>query len=237
MSTKKTGDKLEVELYKYFCDQRDRGTLVYDAYTPKLCKIHLKKKYYCKERENFIEFDVVIELFRRGGTEPHMYIVFECKNHARAIKESHINDFSDKVGRLFKHSSKAIIVVSSSLQSGAKNTAKNRGIGIIKFTHNGLEVTADRKDVVYIENDFVRRQFLQTENDIKSLKFAAYCDETFFSSVGQLLLFITGSESPSRNFSKPNKVIAVPYLSDEEIEKLSENLLKKNQLPRRPGRA
>ena len=158
MSTNQKGDKLEDQLYDYLQNQQRRGSLIYDLYPSQLCEIHRKKKYYCKEREGNVEFDVVIELFRQGASDPHLYVIFECKNHTSAIQERDVRDFSDKIHGIFQHAGKGIIVVSSRLQSGAEQLARNRRMGIVKYDEHGVDVIAERKGGVRAENGFVQAQ-------------------------------------------------------------------------------
>jgi Zn-dependent peptidase ImmA (M78 family) len=227
VSTIEKGDRLEDAFHAYLCDQQERGSLVYDAYSSDLCKIYKKKGYYCAERKRDIVFDVVIELFRKGRDRPHSYVVFECKNHTRAIQERDVTDFSDKIGRLFQNAIKGVVVVSSSLQSGAENVARNRKMGIVKFAEHGLEVIADRKSRSPFESEFVRSQITRTEHRSKSLKFAAYFDGHFLSSIDQFLACIDLLHT-TPNATKPlGDSAGVPYLTDEEIERSTSVLLQK----------
>lgn len=168
-SKRGNGSKLEDKFYDYLRDQQKRGSLVYDGYPSQLCEIHKKKKYYCRDREQVVEFDVVIEFYRQGSVDPRLYVVFEGKNHRSAIQERDVTDFSDKIGRIFKHACKGTIVVSSRLQSGAETLAKNRKMGIVKYDEHGLDVIADRKSGIYAENRFVKKQIFKTESHVKSL--------------------------------------------------------------------
>lgn len=104
MSTVAKGNKLEDEFYNYLCDQQRRGSFVYGAHSPGHCKIHKKKKYFCKTRGDLVEFDVVIEVYAESRSKPHMYVVFECKNHKGSIPEIYVNDFSSKLADVFPRS-------------------------------------------------------------------------------------------------------------------------------------
>ncbi|MFT6489506.1 MAG: hypothetical protein ACJAXQ_000276 [Parvibaculaceae bacterium] len=44
MSTVEKGDKLEDEFYNYLQNQKELGSLVYDAYPAHLCNIYKKKE-------------------------------------------------------------------------------------------------------------------------------------------------------------------------------------------------
>ncbi|KQV29392.1 hypothetical protein ASC96_12075 [Rhizobium sp. Root1204] len=120
------GNKLEDAFYEYLLYQKKLGHLLFGVYPPENCKVFKKKSYYCKEREADVEFDVVIELYAQGRREPHLHVIFECKNHSGNVSETHVNDFSSKIGRMFPHAVKGILVVSSRLQSGADKVARNR---------------------------------------------------------------------------------------------------------------
>ncbi|MND30139.1 hypothetical protein D3C80_206660 [compost metagenome] len=223
MNTTAKGNKLEDALFKYLIDQQGGGDRVYDLYPPDLCKIRKKPKYHCPERKKPVEFDVVIEVYRKGREVPHSYVVFECKNYKSGIPESRVTDFSDKMGRIFGHSVKGILVVSSRLQTGAENIARSRSMGIVKLNDNGLDVVADRRQWYAIESAFVKSQIFEGENHIKSLKFSAYFDGRFFSSIGQLLECFEHDED-----GKPPSGggrVSVPYISPDDIRAFATEVL------------
>jgi Zn-dependent peptidase ImmA (M78 family) len=223
VNTTAKGNKLEDEFFKYLIDQQGRGDRVYDLYPSDLCKIRKKPKYDCPERKKPVEFDVVIEVYREGREAPHSYVVFECKNYKSGIPESRVTDFSDKMGRIFGHSVKGILVVSSRLQSGAENIARSRSMGIVKFNETGLDVVADRRQWQTIESAFVKSQIFEGGNRAKSLKFSAYFDGRFFGSVGQLLECFE-HEANGKPQSGGGKVL-VPYMSPDDIRAFAAEVL------------
>lgn len=225
MSTTKKGDKLEDALYDYLCDQKSRGILVYGAYPPNLCMVHKQKSYHCAQRQALVTFDVVIEFFREGSSQPHFYIIFECKNHERAIEESRVTDFSDKIGRIFGHALKGIIVVSSRLQSGAENLARSRNMGIVKFDQNGVDVVAERKSGNCAESAFIKEQIFESNVHIKSLKFSAFFDGSFYSSSDRLLASVGPEGSVNFGGEDRNASVTTPYVSSEEIQRHAGELL------------
>lgn len=225
MSTVEKGNNLEDAFFDYICDQKKRGLLVFDAYPSELCKVYKKRKYYCNDRKGDVEFDVVIELCRHGCTNPHLYVVFECKNHQSAIQERDVRDFSDKIGSIFGHAIKGVVVVSSRLQSGAENVAKSRNMGIVKYDEHGLEVIAERKGGLHVENGFVRSQIFSDNNSVKSLKFSAYHDGKFFGSMDQLLGSFDSNLPVDGKHANSEARNTVPYISSERIQKSAQNLL------------
>lgn len=216
MSSVEKGNKLEDIFYQFLLDQREHGSLLFGIYPPANCKIFKKKSYYCKEREADVEFDVVIELYGEGRSEPHLHVVFECKNHTGNVSETHVNDFSSKIGRIFPHAVKGVLVVSSRLQSGADKVARNRRLGIVKYDANGLEIVADRKGGALVETGFIKSQIFRGDHSRKSLKFSAYCDGKFFSSIGQLIKQLD-PEQPDE-VDSARTFTPIPYLAVDVIK-------------------
>jgi Zn-dependent peptidase ImmA (M78 family) len=226
VSTTEKGDKLEDALFAYLCEQKCQGSFVFGAFPPRLCNIYRKKKYHCSERDDYVEFDIVIEVVREGQNQPYLYVVFECKNYDGAIPERDVTDFSDKLSRLFRHAAKGIVVVSTRLQSGAEKIARNRKLGIVKFDQNGMETIANRKGAIYLENNFVRSQIFEDERRLKPLKFAAYCDGAFYGSVSELMLKLDPDQSIDE-FRDWVDVVSIPFVSIEEIGRRCDTLLEK----------
>lgn len=222
MNSSDKGNKLEDAFHQYLLDQKDRGELVLGAYPPDNCKIFKKKEYYCKEREADVEFDVVLEFYANGRNSPHLYVIFECKNYSGSIPELYVNDFSAKLGRIFPHTAKGVMVVSSRLQSGAEKVARNKGLGIIKYDGDGLDIIADRKARPYIENRFVEFQLFQRESATKSLKFSAYNDGKFFSSISRFL----GSLHPELAGDVDESPTTIPFMPLEAIKSSAQEVLK-----------
>lgn len=222
MNSSDKGDKLEDAFHQYLLDQKERGDLVYGVYSPDSCRIFKKKEYYCKEREAGVEFDVVLEIYANGRPSPHLYVIFECKNYSGNVPELYVNDFSAKLGRMFPHTAKGVMVVSSRLQSGAEKVARNRGLGIIKYDGEGLDIIADRKAQPYIENRFVEFQLFQREPVTKSLKFSAYNDGKFFSSISQFL----GSLHPELAGDVDESPTTIPFMPPEAIKSSVREVLK-----------
>lgn len=123
---------------------------------------------------------------------------------------------------MFPHSAKGVMVVSSQLQSGAEKVARSKGLGIVKYDGNGFEVIADRKAQPYIENRFVEFQLFQRETTAKSLKFSAYNDGKFFSSMRQFL----GSLHPELAGNVDESPTAIPFISPEAIKNSAREVLK-----------
>lgn len=225
MNSTLKGDKLEDAFHQYLLDQQVQGQPVFGVYHPDTCKIFKKKSYFDKEREADVTFDVVIEVTGVGRSSPHLFVVFECKNYDGNIPEDKVTDFSDKLGRIFRHGSKGILVVSTRLQSGADKIARSRKMGIVKFDQKGVDVVADRRGGFPFENGFIKSQIYRAEKPAKSLKFSAYHDGRYFGSMEQLL----GSLDPELPLDSQPAVgrVDVPYLSPQAIKESARVILKK----------
>ena len=145
MNTTEMGNRLEDKLYEYLLEQKNHDKLVYDVYPATHCTVLKKQKYYCTDRKADVEFDVVVEVRRTGGEEPHSYLIFECKNHKNPVREKEVRNFSSQIDTCFGHNVKGIFITTNKLQSGAYKFAESKALGIAKFDENGIDFIADRK--------------------------------------------------------------------------------------------
>ena len=224
MNSTQKGDNLEDAFYAYLLDEKSRGGLVYGL-PPDNCKIYKKRSYLSKQRGAPVQFDVVIELYQPGRDAPFLYVIFECKNHARGVPETHVRDFSHKLREMFGHSAKGVMVVSSRLQSGAEAIARSESMGIVKFDDGGLEIVADRTGRSCLESGFVAAQIFADETRAKSLKFSACYDGHYFGTIDQLIKGIAPGLLPQieQETFDPNPL--VPYVSAEQIKKSAHEIL------------
>lgn len=229
MNTPETGNKLEDQLYDYLRDQIDRDEQVFDVYPANLCEIHKKKKYYCGLRKRDVEFDVVIEIRRRAASELHIVVIFECKNHQKPVQERDITDFSSKVGDIFGHGAKGLVVSSSRFQSGAENFARSRHIGIVKFDENGIDIIADCKSGTWAETSFVETQLFEGTRRSRSLKFSAYNEGRFFGSIHELLKSFDPDSSYGSDIETRPQINSVAFLPEIEIRRAAQTSLKNIQ--------
>lgn len=226
MNTTKKGNRLEEKLFLYLKEQQDQGKLIYGSHPSHLCKIFKKKKYPCKVRGSDVEFDVVVEVYREDNNDPYFYLIFECKNQGRKLEAEKVNNFTANLGRLFPHASKGVIVTSNSLQSGAEAIAKNLKLGIVLFNEHGPEFIANRTSGAFIAGKVLSSQIFSSQFPTNSLKFSAFDDGIFFSSIG---LFIQKSlpdlnDPTDANFRQSSE--RVKFISNTEIKEAAEAILR-----------
>lgn len=224
MHSVQKGNILEDKFYQFLIDQQKRGDFVFGVHSPQLCKIHKKKKYFCKERKDDVEFDVVIELYGEGRPSPHMYIIFECKNRKRRLPETSVTDFTSKLSRIFGNSAKGVIVTASALQSGAENLALSAGLGIVKYTDSGFDIKADR-----LNGDKPDKHlFVTAANPLlpkRSLRFSAFYDGNYYSSVDPFLNGIQETDQSRPTQTNQNVKPSCLSLSRHDIEKSASDVL------------
>jgi hypothetical protein len=80
LNTVEKGNHLEESFYAYLKQQQNENHLLYGIYPSDQCKLLRKKKYYCKEREGYVEFDIVLEVFREKADKHYLFVVFKCNS-------------------------------------------------------------------------------------------------------------------------------------------------------------
>jgi len=225
VSSVEKGNQLEDAFHSFLCEQLDRGDLVYGVHAAQTCTIHKRKDYYCKVREADVNFDIVVEVTGKGREKPHSILVFECKNYKSAVPETAVTDFSHKLERIFGHSAKGVLVYSSRLKSGAEAVSRNTGIGLAKFDEHGLEIKADRRNTSFSESRFIERQFFENQEKAKSLKFSAYFEGKYLSSVSHLLQKIDPNSAGEDTSISAEESDRVPFLLDERLQDFAGKLL------------
>ncbi|WP_412048638.1 ImmA/IrrE family metallo-endopeptidase [Hoeflea sp. Naph1] len=225
MSTTEKGNRLEDELYNYLLEQVASDQAVFGIYYANCCTVRKKPNYHCRDRGADVNFDVVVEVRRQVDAVPHSYLVFECKNHQRPIEDKNVRVFSDQVNSVFGQAAKPLLVISSRLQTGAESVAKNRGIGIVKFDENGIDMIAERAVGSWVENRFIQTQIFADNRKPKTLMFAACINGRYFSSFGHMLRSIELGSTHERVENADQKSNSVAFLSDSKIQDAAQNAL------------
>lgn len=152
-------------------------------------------------------------------------MIFECKNHQEPIQERDITEFSSKIGDIYGHATKGLIVSSSRLQSGAESYARNKRIGIVKFDVNGIEVIAERTIGAWAEHRFLQSQIFDGPRRSKSLKFSASWEGRLFDSFNQLLRSFEPDQASEGNDVIDKQIKSVPFVSDVAIRESAQEAL------------
>jgi len=133
-STTKTGDALESKIRDYF-----EAEIAADRFWVKkeCCKVLWKPKYFSRDRNADIVFDVSIEIYLPGESVFSSLVIIECKNYSDPVPVDDIEEFFAKVQQVAPANAKAVMASTASFQRGTREYAKSKGIGLLRyFSHN-----------------------------------------------------------------------------------------------------
>lgn len=104
---------------------------------------YLHKKYFSKERQDYIIPDITIENFI--NEQLFFIIVIECKDYKGSISVSEIEEFHSKLQQIGADNTKGILVTSNGkFQKSSLNYAKSKGISLAIF----------KKDISLVDFDY-----------------------------------------------------------------------------------
>ncbi len=130
ISTTTRGDDLEKRIYDYFEIEIKAGRFFAKA---DCCKLRHKPKYFSRDRRSEITFDLSIEIYMPGATEYSAVFLIECKNYTHAVPVDDAEEFFTKVQQVAAAKAKAVIASTASFQNGAREFAKSKGIGLLRY--------------------------------------------------------------------------------------------------------
>ena len=129
-STTKRGDALEHRIYAYFEAEIAAGRFFAKA---DCCKLRHKPKYFSRDRGSEITFDVSIEIYMPGAADYSAVFLIECKNYTHAVPVDDAEEFYTKVQQVAAAKAKAVIASTASFQAGAREFARSKGIGLLRY--------------------------------------------------------------------------------------------------------
>ncbi|MCP3918615.1 MAG: hypothetical protein GY711_23960 [bacterium] len=127
--TMQPGKQFERDAFEWIRDAVADGLLGVD---PASAEVHAGHELWSRDRESFIEFDVVIAVSRRGAEEPFFYWIWECKDLGRAVHVGAVEEFHGKLEGVGKDRVKGTIFTTSPLQTGTLQVARAHGIGVMR---------------------------------------------------------------------------------------------------------
>ena len=131
LSTYAKGDRFEEQVFKFLSREINEGRFY--VFRPECCKIFRKKGYYSRDREDFIVFDISVEVFLPGFETPSLLVLIECKNYSGKVPVGDIEEFGSKINQVAGFNAKGIFASASAFQSGTFNIARNRGFGVLRY--------------------------------------------------------------------------------------------------------
>ncbi len=207
MNTTKKGDRLEDEVFKMFDELLDNKEFYLNRPNS---KVFQKKKYYSKDRDDYIELDVTIEsYFGNADSYSNLHII-ECKNLNKNVTPDDIEELESKINQIGRHSTKGILVSRKGFAKSTIKLAKAWGIGL-------LLLKSDKKtDWINYRKQNIALEF--TEDSKEPIIALIY--NKVINNFADLLLTVGAIDT----YRHSEKYIQVPYISEEKIESIVQRL-------------
>ncbi len=130
MNTSARGDSFEEQIYDFFQEKISAD----DFYFRKeCCKLFRKKRYFSRDRQDEIEFDVVVEVYSEGDDRPSILFIVECKNYSHSVPVNDAEEFFQKIQQISGANVKAVIASPATFQSGTVAFSQSKGIGLMQY--------------------------------------------------------------------------------------------------------
>lgn len=218
-STVQKGDTFENICYQLITGKINNWEL---GIIPNSCKVFQKKRYYSKDREKEIEFDISIEVWLpEADTFSFLYLI-ECKNYTnKKVPVDDIEEFYVKVSQVSGLNVKAAVISRNSFQEGGYNFARSKKIMLLETNENVtlniiLYKTNEHRSEI-LENDYLLNQEVLDDPVIQSIiqgKWERKIEKKLIQA------FIDKVSIESKGIE-----IDIPELSSEQIEIMVEDLL------------
>lgn len=222
MNTVLKGNQFEDKVFDLLQNEVEKGTI---PLLLQCCKFQRRPKYYSRDREKPIEFDLSIEVTPIGAENYQLLYIVECKNYSGKISIDNIEEFVEKVNQVSGKNVKAVFVFSGELQSGVHTYAKNKGVMLIHVSENNLTkiLLHNKKNKAIINPDWTASIHNNNTNidpnltHIDQNKWDKIIEKVFLKSLGNRI----NSDEPTSSLSQ------IERLSKENIENFAQNILSK----------
>lgn len=132
MSTTKKGNEFEAIVHDVLREQIVTAGLFG---MPELCKLRKKPKYYSRDRQGDIIFDLSIEVYFPGQKNFTFLVIVECKNYSHKVPVDDAEEFFQKVQQVSGANIKAIMVANGAFQEATVRFSKSKGMGLWRYTN------------------------------------------------------------------------------------------------------
>ena len=136
MKQKNTGTEFENEVYDLIVAITNKNKFMVS--NPNV-RIKRKPRYYSKDREAEIEFDVSVEKYlvdpdENKDIKPSIIIVIECKDYLKGIPVDDMEEFHAKLQQIGADSTKGMVITKNGFfQKSALLYAKSKGIALARM--------------------------------------------------------------------------------------------------------
>lgn len=186
MSTTEKGTNFEVKVHGIINELLQNRKFILSA--PFYSLFH-QKGYYSADRLKDIIVDLSIEFRREETSNPFLYLFIECKDYNSPVPVNDIEELYSKTEQISGINVKAMLFTRSSLQEGAFNYARSKGIGVVRLmdddslawlierTNKHLVTSQPNSVVINVMNAIVNENFVTTKRDT----FGSVGNQVFYS--------------------------------------------------------
>ena len=180
---KNTGVSFEEKVYELIFEitKKDRFMVSFPN-----VKIRRKPRYYSKDRDAEIEFDVSVEKYLGNPDEnenmrPSIIVIIECKDYANSIPVDDVEEFHAKLQQIGADNTKGMMITQKGcFQRSALTYAESKGIALARILPNDQihfavfsilgnyeETESERKERII--RPLVKKDYIAYNNDFFSL--------------------------------------------------------------------
>ncbi len=165
INTVKIWDRYENKCFNIINTALERDELCFPSNYSVIFK---KRKYFSKEREKNIVFDLAVEVTPKNSEKYQLLWIIECKTYAnKKVPVDDIEEFNAKVKQISGLNIKGIMITDSWFSDWAFKYAKNNNIMLINTSDDDYSIMLYRTKKFYIEK-------INLENDIENFLMRAF---------------------------------------------------------------
>lgn len=128
-------------------------------------KINSKAKYYSRDRQSDIEFDLTIEVWPPNARRYSLIYFIECKNYKNRVPVSKVEEFYSKIKQVSGVNAKGVFITNSPLQKGGLNFANNKGMMVIIAESN------ENYDIILHKSNNLKQYCIPFINEYENIDF------------------------------------------------------------------
>ncbi|TGE06095.1 ImmA/IrrE family metallo-endopeptidase [Hymenobacter fodinae] len=142
MNTTAKGDAFEEKAYRLIEQAVQSGQL---GILPQSSRVFKKKKYYSRDRETDIIFDLAIEVWLPGAPTYSFLFIIECKSYSHPVPVNDVEEFYAKIAQVAGVNVKGVFITDSTFQEGAFKYARAKGMMLLETSSEGYTIRLPKK--------------------------------------------------------------------------------------------
>lgn len=131
--------------------------------------IFFHKKYFSKDRNDYIETDITVEIKIQNIL--FLIVVIECKDYKTSLDVSEIEEFHSKLQQIGADNTKGIIVTSNGkFKKAAINYSRSKGISLARLYDSIMAIKINDCMVEGANNIIIHNNYIEIERRIELLE-------------------------------------------------------------------